>query len=107
MQEVEFTDANFQSEALDEKSKPVLVDFWASWCGPCKMQAPIIEEIAKEYDGKAKVGKLEVDLNPQTAQSFQIMSIPTLAIFKDGKMVWQAVGLQSKAAIESELKSHL
>lgn len=107
MQEVEFTDANFQAEVLGEKSKPVLVDFWATWCGPCKMQGPIVEEVAKEFGAKAKVGKLEVDMNPRIAQQFQILSIPTLAIFKDGKMVWQAVGLQPKASIVSELQSHL
>lgn len=107
MAEVEFTDANFKSEVLEATGKPVLVDFWAEWCGPCKMQGPIVEEIANEMGDKAKIGKLEVDLNPGTAQQFQILSIPTIAIFKDGKVVWQAVGLQQKQTIVKELQSHI
>lgn len=107
MSEVEFSDANFQAEVLEEKEKPVLVDFWAEWCGPCKMQGPIIEEVAKEMEGKAKIGKLEVDQNPGIAQQFQVMSIPTIAIFKGGKAVWTAVGVQQKEALVNELKNHL
>jgi len=107
MSEVEFTDANFQTEVLGEKDKPVLVDFWAEWCGPCKMQGPIVEEVAKELEGKVKVGKLEVDQNPGTAQSYQIMSIPTIAIFKGGKPVWTAVGVQQKETLLKELNSQL
>ena len=107
MLEVEFSDANFQAEVLEEKDKPVLVDFWAEWCGPCKIQGPIIGEVAKEMQGKAKVGKLEVDQNPGIAQKFQVMSIPTIAIFKGGKPVWTAVGVQQKEVIISELKNQL
>ncbi|MFA5031146.1 MAG: thioredoxin [Patescibacteria group bacterium] len=107
MSEVAFTDANFQAEVLEEKNKPVLVDFWASWCGPCKMQGPIVDEVAKEMEGKAKVGKLEVDQNPGTAQQYQVMSIPTIVIFKGGKPVWNATGVQQKEKLISELKNLL
>ncbi len=107
MSEIEFTDANFQSEALDEKTQPVLVDFWAEWCGPCRILGPIIEEVAKEFAGKAKVGKLNVDMNPQIAQKYNVMSIPTLIMFKGGEIVWQSVGVQQKQTISKELSSHL
>lgn len=107
MSEIEFSDANFQAEVLEEKDKPVLVDFWAEWCGPCKMQGPIVDEVAKEMEGKAKVGKLEVDQNPSTAQAYSVMSIPTIAIFKGGKPVWTAVGVQQKETLLNELKSQL
>lgn len=107
MSEAVFTDANFQAEVLEEKDKPVLVDFWAEWCGPCKMQGPIVDEVAKEMEGKAKVGKLEVDQNPSTAQAYSVMSIPTIAIFKGGKQVWTAVGVQQKETLLNELKSQL
>lgn len=82
---------------------PVLVDFWAEWCGPCKALAPIIEEVAKEQDGKVKVVKLEVDENPETASKYNVLSIPTLAIFKNGELVKTMVGLQSKEKITEEL----
>lgn len=107
MAEVEFTDANFSSEVLEEKNKPVLVDFWAEWCTPCKMQGPIVDEVAKEMGDKAKVGKLEVDLNPETAQKYQVMSIPTIAIFKGGEKVWSAVGVQQKETLLAELNNQL
>jgi thioredoxin 1 len=106
MAEMIFTDANFKTEVLEEKSKPVLVDFWATWCGPCKVQGPIIEEVAKEIGDKAKVGKLEVDENSTTAQEYAVMSIPTLVIYKDGKPVWRVAGLQQKNVIIEELKKH-
>ncbi len=102
MAEVQLTDQNFETEVM-QSDTPVLVDFWAEWCGPCKMQGPIVEETAKEFDGKAKVGKLEVDQNPQTAQKYGVMSIPTLAIFKGGKVVWQGVGLHQKDQLAAEL----
>lgn len=107
MAEMQFTDQNFQTEVLGEQSKPVLVDFWAVWCYPCKVQGPIIDEISNELGDKAKVGKLEVDESPMTAQKFNILSIPTLAIFKGGEMVWQGVGVHQKQAILDELKKHM
>ncbi|MFA6098923.1 MAG: thioredoxin [Patescibacteria group bacterium] len=106
MSEVIFTDQNFESEVL-KSDKPVLVDFWATWCGPCKMQGPIVEELAKELEGKAKVGKLEVDQNPQMAQKFGVMSIPTLAIFKNGKIAWQGIGLHQKGKLTEEVSKIL
>ncbi|MDP2684742.1 MAG: thioredoxin [bacterium] len=106
MSEVNFTDQNFEQEVL-KNDTPVLVDFWAEWCGPCKIQGPIVEAVAKDFDGKAKVGKLEVDQNPQMSQKFGVMSIPTLAIFKAGKVVWQGVGLHQKDALAEELKKVL
>lgn len=107
MAEVELTDQNFNSEVLEVKDKPVLVDFWAEWCTPCKMQAPILEEVAKELGDKVKIAKLEVDLNPQTAQNYQVLSIPTIIVFKGGEKVWQAVGVQQKETLVKELSSHL
>ncbi len=86
MADVVVTDANFDKEVL-KADKPVLVDFWAVWCGPCQMQGPIVEEVAKAMTGKAKIGKFNVDENPQVAQKYGIMSIPTLMIFKSGTVV--------------------
>jgi thioredoxin 1 len=106
MAELKLTDANFKSEVLDEASKPVLVDFWATWCGPCKVQGPIIEEVAKEVGARAKVCSMEVDENPVTPQEYAVMSIPTLVIFKNGKPVWRVAGLQQKGAIMEELKKN-
>lgn len=96
------TDGNFDSEVLKAK-EPVLVDFWAVWCGPCQMQGPIVEEVAKAMAGKAKVGKLNVDENPGMAQKYMVMSIPTIMIFKDGLVVKQFVGVQSKETLLGEL----
>lgn len=103
---LEFTDENWTKEVLEPK-EIVLVDFWASWCGPCKMIAPVVEEIAKEYEGKIKVGKLNVDDNPNTASNFGIRSIPTLLIFKDGKVEEQIIGAQPKDAIKSKIDTVL
>ena len=100
---LEFTDKNFDEEVL-KNDKPVLVDFWAPWCGPCQMMAPIIEETAKETKETAKVGKLNVDENPETAQKYGVMSIPTLIIFKKGENIKQFIGLQSKEVFIGELK---
>jgi len=93
--EVVLTDANFTEEVINAET-PVMVDFWAEWCGPCRMIAPIVEEIAEEFAGKIKVGKLNVDQNQGTAAKYGIRSIPTLLIFKGGEMVNQIVGVQPK-----------
>jgi len=100
---LEVTDTNFE-EVVEKSDKPVLVDFWAEWCGPCRMQGPIVEEVAETMEGKARVGKLNVDENPQTAQKFQVMSIPTLMIFKGGKVIKQFIGVQSKDTLVGELQ---
>ncbi|HHT87617.1 MAG TPA: thioredoxin [Clostridiales bacterium] len=101
----QFTDANFKKEAL-EADMPVLVDFYADWCGPCKMMAPIIDELAKEYDGVVKIGKLNVDNNPDTARHYRVMSIPTMIIFKNGAAVDTVVGAVSKNALKEKLDVH-
>lgn len=98
----QFTDSNFKTEAL-EADKPVLVDFYADWCGPCKMMAPIIDELAKEYEGSVKIGKLNVDDNPETARQYRVMSIPTMIIFKNGEAVDNVVGVVSKNVLKEKL----
>jgi thioredoxin 1 len=100
------TDANFEQE-VEKSEVPVLLDFWAVWCGPCKAIAPHVEKIAEEYEGKAKVGKLDVDNNPGVATKFGIRSIPTILIFKDGNVVDQIVGAVSKDVISSKLSSFI
>lgn len=102
---LEITDANFDSEVINS-DKPVLIDFWAVWCGPCKLIAPVVEEVAKEYDGKFKVGKMDIDNNPNVAMKYGIRSIPTLLIFKDGKVVDQIVGAVPKNVITSKMDAH-
>jgi len=106
MADIILTDQNFDQEVL-KSDVPVLVDFWAVWCGPCQTQGPIIEGVAATFSGKAKVGKVNVDENPQTAGKYGIMSIPTLMIFKGGTVVKQMIGLQSKEMIVSELNKVL
>jgi thioredoxin 1 len=106
MNPIEVTDANFQKEVLESKT-PVLVDFWAEWCGPCKMIAPVVEQLAKDFDGKLKVGKVDVDSNQQTSMAFGIRSIPTLLIFKNGKVVEQIVGAVPKQALADKVTKHL
>lgn len=96
---IEITKENFEQEVI-KSDIPVLVDFWAAWCGPCRMIAPIIEELADELDGVVKVGKVDVDEQPELAYQFNVMSIPTLIVFKNGKAVEQNVGLMSKADIK-------
>ncbi len=103
---MEIDDKNFEEKVLKEKL-PVLVDFWAPWCGPCRMVAPIIEDIADEYSGRLKVYKLNVDEASEAASRYGIMSIPTLAIFKDGEMVDSVVGTTSKRAIAEKIKPYL
>jgi len=100
---MQFTDQNFEQEVL-KSDKPVLVDFWAVWCGPCQMMGPIVEDLAKEVKDKYKVGKMNVDENQETASKYGIMSIPTLIIFKNGKEVKQLVGVQLKENLKEELK---
>ena len=102
MSDITITDANFDTEVL-KIDKPVLVDFWAVWCGPCQIQGPIVEEVAKAMEGKVTVGKLNVDENPTVSQKFGIMSIPTLMIFKSGTVVKQFIGVQSKETLLGEL----
>ncbi len=103
---VKITDANFEMEVL-HSPLPVLLDCWAPWCGPCRMVSPIVDEIAREMAGSLKVGKLNVDENPVTASRFQIMSIPTLLVFKNGRVVDQIVGALPKAQILQRLKPHI
>ena len=102
MAALEVTDDSFSNEVLNSEL-PVLVDFWAEWCGPCKMVSPIVEELANEYNGKVKVAKLDVDSNPQTATNYGIRGIPTLLMFKDGSAVDQIVGAIPKAQIAERL----
>ena len=102
MSEVLLTDANFEAEVL-KSDTPVLVDFYANWCGPCKMIAPIIEELAKEFTGKLKVGKVDVDTSTETAQKYGVMSIPTLIIFKGGQIVSTLVGFRPKEKLVEEI----
>lgn len=106
MSEVIFTDGNFEAEVL-KSELPVLVDFYADWCGPCKMQGPIIEELATDMAGKAKVGKLNIDMNSAIAEKFGVMSIPTLIIFKGGEAKKTMVGMQGKDGLRSELEKYV
>lgn len=103
---LELTDANFDQEVL-QSDIPVLVDFWAEWCGPCRMIAPAVEAIAEQYSGKLKVGKLNVDYNGATAMRYNIRGIPTLLLFKGGRVVEQRVGAISKAEIERMILPHI
>jgi len=100
------TDASWSSDVL-QADRPVLVDFWAEWCGPCRMVAPVLEEIAGEHRDKLTVAKLNIDENPGVARDYQIMSIPTMAVFQGGKIVKQIVGARPKAAILKELADYV
>lgn len=103
---IEGTDLNFEQEVL-ESDTPVLVDFWAPWCGPCRIVSPIVEEIAENYEGKIKVVKLNTDENQDTAITYGIRSIPTLGIFKDGQVVDSVIGAVPKQHLEEKIKPHL
>jgi thioredoxin 1 len=103
---IELTDANFEETVL-KSDKPVLVDFWAEWCGPCRMVGPVVEELSKEYDGKAVVGKVNVDNNPNVSAQFGIRNIPTLLFFKNGQVVDKQVGAVPKSVLAGKLEAQL
>lgn len=103
MAELKITRENFENEVM-KSNIPVLIDFWAPWCGPCRMMGPIIEQLADEYEGKAKVGKVNVDEEGELSQAFGVMSIPTIVLIKDGKVVKQAVSARPKAEVEAMLQ---
>ncbi len=103
---LELTDANFDELVL-KSDKPVLVDFWAEWCGPCRMVGPIVEELAAEYDGKAVIGKVNVDENSEISGKFGIRNIPTLLVFKNGEVVDKQVGVAAKAALAGKIDAQL
>lgn len=106
MKPITITDDNFEVEVV-KSDKPVLIDFWATWCGPCRMIAPIVEELALEYDGKVKIGKVDVDDNQQVAIKFGVRSIPTILIFKDGKVKDTIIGAVAKSLIVNKLNAAL
>ena len=103
---LELTDANFQEKVLDS-DKVALVDFWAEWCGPCKIVGPLVDELASEYEGKAVIGKVDVDNNPETATKYGVRNIPTLLYIKNGEVVEKQVGALPKSKLEEKLKKHL
>ena len=103
MAELKITRENFENEVMISNI-PVLIDFWAPWCGPCQMMGPIIEQLAEEYEGKAKLGKVNVDVEGELSQAFGVMSIPTIVLVKDGKVVKQAVGARPKTEVEAMLQ---
>lgn len=105
MKPMELTETNFEKEVL-KSDLPVLIDFWAVWCGPCKVIAPVVEELANEYEGKLKIGKVDVDSNQQIAMQYGIRSIPTLLIFKSGKVVDQIIGAAPKKVLVDKLLKH-
>ncbi|HAN43454.1 MAG TPA: thioredoxin [Sphaerochaeta sp.] len=106
MSEITLNGSNFQQEVIESKI-PVFVDFWAPWCGPCRMVGPIISQIATKYEGTVKVGKVDVDENPELAESFNVSSIPTMILFKDGKAVAQRVGGANMAILDAFIKDNI
>lgn len=102
----EFTDANFQESAIDS-DKLVVVDFWAEWCGPCRLVSPIIDELSQDYDGKAVIGKVNVDSNAGVASKYGVRSIPTIIFLKNGEVVDKQVGATTKAALEQKISAHM
>ena len=103
MAELKITGENFEEEVL-KSDKPVLIDFWATWCGPCKMMGPVVEQLATEYEGRVKVGKVNVDEEMELAQKYQVMSIPAFLLFKDGKVEKQVMGARPKEDLEAMLQ---
>lgn len=101
-----FTDENFEQEAL-QSGQLVVVDFYADWCGPCKMMAPVVEELAEGYNGQVKIGKLNVDNSPATAANYKVMTIPTIVFIKNGNVVESIVGVVSKAQLEEKIKANM
>ncbi len=104
--EKKFTSANFDAEVLGS-DKPAVVDFFATWCGPCKMMAPVIEALAEEYNGRVTIGKLDVDENEDIAAAYNVMTIPTIILFKDGRIVWKSVGVQDKNTLKGQIDAML
>ncbi len=103
---LEFTDANFQSEVLESEQLSV-IDFWAEWCGPCRAIGPVIEELSKEYEGKVKIGKVNVDVNPNTSMNYGITSIPAILFVKGGKVVDKQIGAVPKSVLDKKIQAHL